>query len=78
MAITQLLVDPEVTPEQAHLRSVFFEQTGYGPSDLLSLNYSTRTFLTANGGKYKVLEDGKIDWLAGPSALVEERDQWEL
>lgn len=78
MPITQLLYEPELTTEQAHLRSEFFQQTGYGPSDLLSLNYETRIFMTRNGGRYRVSEDSSIDWIAGPEPRAEERDQWEL
>lgn len=78
MPITQLLTEPALTTEQAHLRSAFFKESGYGPSDLLSLNYDTRTFLTRNGGKYRVEASGSVTHLAGPPLEVEERDQWEL
>lgn len=77
MAITQLLTEPELTTEQAQLRSAFLEETGYGPSDLLSANYDTQTFLTMNGGKYRIV-GSSIKHLAGPPPLVEDRDQWEL
>jgi hypothetical protein len=77
MALEQMLAEPVLTLEQTTLRSRFFDQSGYGPSDLLSLNYSTGIFLTRNGGKYRVSGDA-LEWLAGPSPSVEERDQWEL
>lgn len=54
------------------LRS-FLEQTGYGPSDILSLNYETNIFLTRGGGKYQLKKD-RVIRLAGPSADPTERD----
>ena len=73
MGLTALLVNPETTDEQSLLREEFLEATGYGSDDLLSLSYSTRTFLTRNGGKYRVGEDGKIEHLSGPPPDVEDR-----
>ena len=73
MGLAPLLVDAEVTTEQAALRDDFLEATGYGSDDLLSLNYSTREFLTRNGGLYRVEEDGQIEHLGGPPPDVEDR-----
>lgn len=70
-----ILVDElpiSVTREQAALRHEFFDLTGYGPSDLLSLNYETQTFLTRGGGKYQ-LEDHQIIHLDGPDWNPNER-----
>ena len=52
---------PKITA-QVHY---FLKLTGYGPSDILSLSYSTGIFLTRNGGKYR-LEDNRIIHMAGP------------
>lgn len=73
MGLAPLLKEVTPSESQGELRRLFFEATGYGSSDLLSLNYSTRTFLTSNGGKYRVDEDGSISRIAGPSAEVEDR-----
>jgi hypothetical protein len=51
----------------------FLRETGYGPSDLLSLNYETRIFLMRNGGKYIFQADGTVTHLAGPSEDPSER-----
>lgn len=67
MALQPLLREPQLSDEQSRLRHIFFEESGYGPSDLLSLNYDTRTFMTRNGGIYRVTEDGSIDHISGPS-----------
>jgi hypothetical protein len=67
MGLQQLLESPVLDRPQRTLRQQFFDATGYGPADILSLNYSTRTFLTRNGGKYVVNSDGTIDHLDGPS-----------
>jgi hypothetical protein len=75
MGLEQLLQEPQLTEEQTALRSQFFSATGYGPSDLLSLNYSTHEFLTTNGGRYRLTGDG-IQHLAGPPPALEER--WDF
>lgn len=76
MGLAQLLQEPELSDEQVELKRMFFEATGYGSSDLLSLSFSSRTFLTKNGGKYRVDQDGSITHLAGPPADVE--DRWDI
>lgn len=73
MGLAPLLTNVEITDDQRSLREEFLEATGYGSDDLLSLSYNTRTFLTRNGGKYKVLDDGSIDHLSGPPPEVEDR-----
>lgn len=73
MGLAQLLVEPTLSKDQERLKAEFFEATGYGSSDLLSLNYSTRTFLTTNGGKYQVGSNGSVIRLAGPPVDVEDR-----
>jgi hypothetical protein len=56
------------------MRSAFLSITGYGPSELLSANAESRTFMTRNGGRYQLSEDLKrVKRLAGPSWRVEER-----
>lgn len=73
MGIVALLKEPSRDRIQDELHNLFFEATGYSTSDLLSMNYSTRTFLMRNGGKYRVDQDGQIEHLAGPAASVEDR-----
>ena len=75
MSLSPLLQErgPELKDDQADLRRQFLDATGYGSSDILSLNYSTRTFLTRNGGCYQVEEDGSITHLYGPAASVDDR-----
>lgn len=73
MGLVPLLKEPSLSETQAELRSQFFEATGYSSDDLLSLSFSSRTFLTRNGGKYQVREDGSIEHLAGPPPDVEDR-----
>ena len=75
MGLEPMLQEIPFTDEQTQLRSQFFEATGYGPSDILSLNYSTREFLTTNGGHYRVVPDGIVQ-LAGPPAALE--DRWDF
>jgi hypothetical protein len=75
MGLEPLLQDMPLTDEQSNVRSQFFEATGYGPSDILSLNYSTREFLTKNGGHYRIVPDGIVH-LAGPPPAVE--DRWDF
>jgi len=75
MALEPLLQDPQLNEEQMTLRSQFFSATGYGPSDLLSLNYEMKEFLTSNGGHYQI-KDGNIQHLAGPSPFLE--DRWDF
>ena len=73
MGLAPLLAEPETTEDQKTIREDFLEATGYGSDDLLSLSYATKTFLTRNGGKYKVADDGTIEHLAGPPPEVEDR-----
>jgi hypothetical protein len=73
MGLQALLEDPRLTREQTDLRTQFFEETGYGPSDVLSCSYTTRIFLTRNGGQYRVEADGSIYHLAGPNPDPTER-----
>jgi hypothetical protein len=73
MSLSALLQEPDLTEPQNRLRRQFLDATGYGSSDILSLNYSTRTFLTRNGGCYKVEEDGTVTHLAGPAVDVDDR-----
>lgn len=61
------------TSQQRKMLLDFLEQSGYGPSDILSLNYTTREFYTRNGGKYFMDEDGKVNHLSGPSEDPSER-----
>jgi len=73
MGLAALLQEPNLTTEQKELKQTFFEETGYGLDDLLSLNFTTRVFLTRNGGKYRVDEDRSIAHLAGPAPDVSDR-----
>ena len=75
MGLEPLLQELPLTEAQSELRSQFFTRTGYGPSDLLSLNYSTREFLTVNGGRYRLTGEG-ITHLSGPPPELQER--WEF
>lgn len=69
-----LVDDTPITTNSRQRRSLraFLEKSGYGPSDILSLNYETNIFLTRGGGKYK-LQNHRVIRLAGPSADPEER-----
>lgn len=58
--------------EQRHALVQFLRLTGYGPDDLLSLNYETNIFMTRGGGKYQ-LKKNKLIHLAGPSPDADER-----
>jgi hypothetical protein len=60
-------------PDRQKMILDFLRETGYGPSDLLSLNYETRIFLMRNGGKYIFQADGTVTHLAGPSEDPSER-----
>lgn len=60
------------TPKQRKLVWEFFEKTGYGLPDLLSVSYETNTFLTRGGGKYQLI-DHEIIHLAGPDWDPSER-----
>jgi hypothetical protein len=71
--LASILEASKPTDEQEGLLEHFLFTAGYGRSDLLSLNYQTRIFLTRNGGKYRVEADGKIKRLAGPHWDPEER-----
>lgn len=69
----KLLELPIATTKQQRLKLwEFLEKTGYGPNDVLSLNYDTGIFLTRGGGKYQ-LKDHKIKHIAGPNSDPNER-----
>jgi len=72
MALAPLLQEPQLNESQRLLRHRFFEATGYGSSDVLSLNYDTGIFLTFNGGKYQLV-DGEVKHLQGPPVDMEDR-----
>lgn len=72
MGLAALLKEPELNKLQNGLRRRFLRATGYGWSDVLSLNYTTGIFLTRNGGKYQVLND-RVEHLAGPAVDTEDR-----
>lgn len=72
MGLAPLLQEPKLNESQRAIVHRFLEETGYGFSDLLSLNYGSQTFLTRNGGKYRIV-DGKVEHLSGPSTQVEDR-----
>jgi len=76
MGLMPLLKEMDLSEEQEKLKAEFFDATGYGSSDLLSLSYITKTFLTRNGGKYQLNDDGSFKRLAGPPLDVE--DRWEF
>lgn len=67
-----MLQEPELNEEQVDLWDRFCEASGYGSDEVLSVSYHTRTFLTKNGGKYRMLDDG-IEWIEGPPAEAEDR-----
>jgi len=73
MGLAALLQTPDLNEEHESLKSAFLELTGYGSHDLLSLNYDTHTFLTVNGGLYRVNDDGTVEHLDGPPPDVEDR-----
>lgn len=75
MGLEPLLQDLPLTEEQIELRTQFFSATGYGPSDLLSLNYESQEFLTKNGGHYRFTGEG-INHLSGPPPALE--DRWDF
>lgn len=75
MGLEPMLQEMPLTDEQRELRSQFFEATGYGPSDILSLNYLHREFLTRNGGHYLFAADDIVH-LAGPPPALE--DRWDF
>ncbi len=75
MGLEPMLQEAPLTDEQSTLRSQFFEATGYGPSDILSLNYQYREFLTRNGGHYQLTTDDIVH-LAGPPPAIE--DRWDF
>lgn len=75
MGLEPLLQEVQLNEEQVALRAQFFAATGYGPSDLLSLNYNQREFLTINGGRYK-FTGKELTHLAGPPPALE--DRWEF
>jgi hypothetical protein len=75
MGLEPLLQELQLNDDQVALRSQFFEATGYGPSDLLSINYANREFLTVNGGRYQ-FTGNELVHIAGPSPALE--DRWEF
>lgn len=58
--------------ERRKLRNRFLHRSGYGPNDILSLNYSTGVFLTRGGGKYR-LKGNRVIHLAGPASNPSKR-----
>lgn len=65
-------------------RAAFLKVSGYKSSDILGTNEDTRTFVTANGGKYVISPKGtKIRVLSGPAtpamleAAAEEEEEEE-
>ena len=46
----------------------FCKSTGYEPSDVIGANTTTRTVVTANGGKYQVSSKGRVRNIIGPEA----------
>ena len=55
-----------------NLRAIFLEHTGYGRSDIMSINYLGYV-ITRNGGQYRV-RNGRVQWIAGPPVDLEDRD----
>lgn len=69
-----MLFDSDLlTEQQKFMKHIFFEKTGYGEYDLLSVNFTTRTFLTKNGGTYRLDEHQEVQWIKGPAVLLEDR-----
>jgi len=62
-----------LTEEQRMAKHIFFEKTGYGEFDLLSVNFTTRIFMMKNGGQYRLDEHNDVLWLRGPAVLLEDR-----
>lgn len=73
MGLAPLLKEAIWSEDQAEMISRFLEVTGYGRDDLLSLSFFTKEFLTRNGGRYRLMDDGAIKHLSGPSVDVEDR-----
>jgi len=67
----ETILEPPVGVDNEMVRH-FLQLTSYGPSDILSLSYYTRTFLTRNGGRYR-LEENRVIHLAGPDPDPSER-----
>jgi hypothetical protein len=63
----------EYTPPQRALISQFLSRTGYGESEILALNFNTRSFYTRNGGRYRVEDSGSVTWISGPPVDPEDR-----
>lgn len=63
----------DTLPQPPSFINIFTEQAGYSVEDILAYNSSTRYISTANGGLYRVSEDGDIIHLKGPSPDPEER-----
>lgn len=68
-----MLFDLELTEQQKFIKHIFFEKTGYGERDLLSLNFQTRVFMTRNGGQYHLDEHNEVKWIKGPAVELDER-----
>lgn len=54
-------------------KRIFFEKTGYSEHELLSVNFTTRIFMTRNGGHYRLDEHNDVLWIKGPAVLLEDR-----
>ena len=68
-----ILRPDEIKSDSDGMRSHFLEKSGYSRNDLLAWNYATRRFMTKNGGRYELDDDGEIIHIAGPSSDPEER-----
>lgn len=64
---------PPLREDRKAFLAVFLEKTQYGPSNILSYSTYTGEVLTRNGGKYRLVEDDKLEHLAGPSPDPSER-----
>lgn len=62
-----------LTEEQRMIKHIFFEKTGYGEFDLLSVNFLTRVLMTKNGGQYRLDDHNEVHWIKGPAVLLEDR-----
>jgi hypothetical protein len=65
--VTEVALGSVAAPERVSLKQTFLEMTGYCDADVLAWNFSTRKFLTRNGGVYILTEQGHIKHLEGPS-----------
>lgn len=71
--MTQLLGQVQFNDVQQTLISAFLKQTGYGERDILALNFSTKIFMTRNGGRYHLQENQQVKWIEGPPVDAEYR-----